>query len=104
LAGVSCPPPETVYDGDRHKSAIYLHRRKQRLREQTPELSTEEEELIQKIYSQRDRLNQAAGFIEYHVDHIIPLAKGGQHHPGNLQVISANENVRKGAKVQCANE
>jgi 5-methylcytosine-specific restriction endonuclease McrA len=38
------------------------------------------------------------------VDHIIPLAKGGQHHPGNLQVISANENVRKGAKVQFANE
>jgi 5-methylcytosine-specific restriction endonuclease McrA len=34
------------------------------------------------------------------VDHIIPLAKGGQHHPRNLQVISANDNVRKGAKAQ----
>lgn len=49
LAGVSCPPPEAVYDGDRHKSAIYLQRRKERLREQTPELSDEEEELIQQI-------------------------------------------------------
>ena len=99
VSGVSCPPPEAVYDGDRHKSAIYLQRREERLREQTPELSDEEEELIQQIYEQRDRLNQVAGFTQYHVDHVSPLAKGGQHHPDNLQVISANENVRKGAKV-----
>ena len=104
LTGVSCPPPETVHEEDRHKSAIYLQRRKQRLREQTPELSAEEENLIQQVYDQRDRLNQAAGFIKYHVDHIIPLAKGGQHHPGNLRVISADENVHKGAKVQFLNE
>jgi 5-methylcytosine-specific restriction endonuclease McrA len=100
LAGVSCPPPEAVYEGDRHKSAIYLQRRKQHLREQTPVLSSAEEGLIQLFYDHRDRLNQAAGFIRYHVDHIIPLAKGGQHHPRNLQVISANDNVRKGAKAQ----
>ena len=104
LAGVSCPPPEAVYEGDRHKSAIYLHRRKQRLHEQTPQLSAEEQELIQQIYVQRDRLNQAAGFIQYHVDHIIPLAKGGLHHPGNLQVIKASDNVRKGAKTPVPTE
>jgi 5-methylcytosine-specific restriction endonuclease McrA len=100
LAGVSCPPPEDVYEADRHKSAIYLQRRKQRLREQTPELSPEDKELIEHAYGQRDRLNEEAGFIEYHVDHIIPLAKGGAHHPANLQVISARDNVRKGAKVR----
>ena len=100
LDGVSCPQPETVHAEDRHKSAIYLRKRKQRLREQTPELSDDEEALIQHVYDQRDMLNQAAGFIQYHVDHIIPLAKGGQHHPDNLQVISASENVRKGTKVQ----
>ena len=100
LSGVSCPPPEDVYEADRHKSAIYLQRRKQRLREQTPELSPEDKELIEHAYGQRDRLNEEAGFIEYHVDHIIPLAKGGAHHPANLQVISARDNVRKGAKVR----
>ena len=100
LDGVSCPPPETVYAEDRHKSSIYLQRRKQRLREQTPELSDEEEELIQQIYRRRDKLNQAAGFIQYHVDHVIPLARGGKHHPENLQLISAIDNVRKGAKMQ----
>ncbi len=99
LAGVTCPPPEAIYEADRHKSAIYLQRRKQRLREQTPALNTEESELIQHIYDQRNRLNQDAGFIQYHVDHIIPLARGGWHHPDNLQVISARDNVRKGVKV-----
>jgi len=99
LAGVSCPPLEDVYKADRHKSAIYLHRRKQRLREQTPELSPEEKELIEHTYGQRDRLNEEAGFIEYHVDHIIPLAKGGLHHPGNLQLITAVQNMRKGASL-----
>jgi 5-methylcytosine-specific restriction endonuclease McrA len=100
LAGVSCPPPEDVYEADRHKSAIYLQRRKQRLREQTPALSPEDKALIEHAYGQRDRLNEEAGFVEYHVDHIIPLAKGGAHHPANLQVISARDNVRKGAKVR----
>jgi 5-methylcytosine-specific restriction endonuclease McrA len=99
LIGVTCPPPETIYDGDRHKSAIYLQRRKQRLREQTPELSTEEEELIRQIYEQRDRLNQKAGSIHHHVDHIIPLAKGGLHHPDNLRLLTAAENMRKGAML-----
>jgi 5-methylcytosine-specific restriction endonuclease McrA len=99
LPGVTCPSPVEVYEADRHKTSIYLHRRKQRLREQTPDLSTEETELIQQIYDQRDKLNQKAGFIQYHVDHVIPLAKGGWHHPENLQVISASDNVRKGAKV-----
>jgi hypothetical protein len=99
LTGVTCPPPEAIHEADRHKSAIYLRRRKHRLRTQTPELSTEEIKLILMIYDQRDKLNQEAGFIQFHVDHIIPLAKGGWHHPNNLQVISATNNVRKGSKV-----
>ena len=36
--------------------------------------------------------------IEHHVDHIKPLAKGGRHHPSNLQIITAKENLSKGAK------
>lgn len=37
--------------------------------------------------------------VEYHVDHIIPLAKGGPHFPWNLQVITKAENLSKGAKI-----
>ena len=73
-------------------------RRKQRLREQTPDLTEMELEQIRQIYDERNSLNEAAGFIKYHVDHIEPLASGGRHHPENLQVINAGDNMRKGAK------
>jgi 5-methylcytosine-specific restriction endonuclease McrA len=35
----------------------------------------------------------------YHVDHIIPLSKGGLHHPDNLQYLTAEENLKKGSKI-----
>ena len=36
--------------------------------------------------------------VPHHVDHVVPLAKGGPHHPRNLQVLVAQDNQRKGAK------
>ena len=103
LKGLSCPSPEAVHETNRHKSALYLEKRKQRLREQTPALTQLEQQEISQIYGERDRLNQEAGFIRYHVDHIAPLARGGQHHPNNLQVINASDNARKGARVTLSN-
>jgi 5-methylcytosine-specific restriction endonuclease McrA len=35
----------------------------------------------------------------YHVDHVIPIAKGGLHVFSNLRIITARENVRKGASL-----
>ena len=37
--------------------------------------------------------------IVMHVDHIIPLSKGGLHHPLNLQVLTEHENTSKQATV-----
>ena len=34
----------------------------------------------------------------YHIDHIVPLAKGGRHEPRNIQLLCATCNLRKGAK------
>lgn len=98
VSQICCPEPEAVHEPDRFKTAQYLERRKTRMRTQTPLLTEEEKEAISDLYQLRDSLNQAAGYIAYHVDHIKPLARGGLHHPSNLRVTTSRENMTKGAK------
>ena len=70
---------------------------KRRERLQTT-LTPEETENIRSIYEECQRISHQTG-IPHHVDHIIPLAKGGHHHPSNLQILSATENLKKGTKI-----
>lgn len=56
------------------------------------ELSLQEEKIMEDIYDYAANHNMQ-------VDHIIPLSKKGKHHPGNLQVISSELNLRKNAKL-----
>jgi 5-methylcytosine-specific restriction endonuclease McrA len=35
---------------------------------------------------------------DWHVDHIIPLSKGGEHRPYNMQLVRSDYNQRKSAK------
>ncbi len=37
--------------------------------------------------------------VGYHVDHIIPLSRGGLHHEDNLQYLTIKENLQKGNKI-----
>ena len=37
--------------------------------------------------------------VGYHVDHIIPIAKGGKHRLDNLQYLTKEENLRKRDKL-----
>lgn len=53
---------------------------------------------IKDIYELSSRLTKATG-IQHHVDHMIPLSKGGWHWSANLQIITAHENVTKHAKI-----
>lgn len=62
-------------------------------------MNEEESALYNEIYKKSKALNSQAGYIKYHVDHIIPLAKGGLNHPSNLRIILANENQAKGIKL-----
>ena len=51
------------------------------------------------IYEECRRLNEEAGRFDYHVDHIITIAGGGKHHPDNLRIFTAKENLTKGEKL-----
>ena len=53
------------------------------------------------IYKLRDLISKATG-VKHHVDHMWPLADGGPHWSGNLQIIPAEENLSKHAKVDPA--
>lgn len=44
------------------------------------------------------RLTEKFG-TPYHVDHLVPLSKGGMHHESNLVVMRGDYNCSKGAKI-----
>jgi len=54
--------------------------------------------IIKQFYKWRSRVSQCTGIL-FHVDHVIPLSKGGIHHQDNLQVIPAIINLRKHASI-----
>lgn len=53
---------------------------------------------IKVLYALRDFYEAMSLGEKFHVDHIVPLAKGGAHEAANLQVIPAIDNLRKGAQ------
>ena len=57
-----------------------------------------ERQRIRSTFKLRDLITQATG-IEHHVDHMWPLSKGGPHWSGNLQILTATENLNKNAKL-----
>jgi hypothetical protein len=61
-------------------------------------LTPEEHQSILSIYQECARITEETG-IAHHVDHIHPISKGGKHHPDNLQILTATENIRKGNKL-----
>lgn len=95
---------EHVKDYRKSKSAYYAERRafrKSRQIQATPEwLSKEDTVKIELVYMAREE-NELTFDKPYHVDHIVPLQGEnvcGLHVPWNLRVISAEENIKKGAK------
>jgi hypothetical protein len=81
------------YLGEEHKRRIrneIAARRRARIRNQTPKLSKEEKKKLQEYY-----LICPKG---HEVDHIQAIAKGGLHHPDNLQILTKSENRKKWCK------
>lgn len=74
-------------------------RRRAYMKQALPAIQSEQDRLkILDMYAQAKLLEQETG-IKYHVDHIIPISKGGMHIPSNLQILTAVDNLKKGAKI-----
>lgn len=56
-------------------------------------------ERILALYCLRDFYEAMSLGDRFHVDHIVPLSRGGKHEITNLQVIPAIDNLRKGSKI-----
>jgi 5-methylcytosine-specific restriction endonuclease McrA len=76
------------------KCNAYKAKRRAKKLNQTPDLTQEEKHQIELIYKKSQELGQ-----DWQVDHIIPLSKGGLHHPDNLQVVTKRYNLEKRAKL-----
>jgi 5-methylcytosine-specific restriction endonuclease McrA len=58
-------------------------------------LSREDKARLLAVYKECRSMNRAAGSIQFHVDHVVPISKGGLHHPDNLQILSVEEHKQK---------
>jgi len=60
-------------------------------------LTSEERLAVAAIYREARRIAKETG-VQMHVDHIVPICKGGETHPDNLQILTATENLVKGGR------
>jgi hypothetical protein len=85
--------------GDEHRSvtrAVLSAKRRARMQEAYD--PTADKEAMREIYATARRMTKETG-IQYDVDHIIPISKGGKHHQDNLQILTKTENLKKGTKI-----
>ena len=61
------------------------------------DLSAEERQRVVGLFSLASMLTRLTGRA-FEVDHVVPLAKGGAHHPDNMVVMRADYNRRKHAR------
>lgn len=90
------------YLNNKHEYLSRNAKRRQLIFNQTDPNGNKEK--INNIYKKCKNLNKKAGEVMYHVDHIIPLSKGGLHNENNLQILFWKDNLKKGNKMEKSNE
>ena len=61
-------------------------------------LTSNEKQSLLVLERVRQELERETGRA-YHIDHILPLAHGGLHHPVNLRILESTENISKRDKL-----
>ena len=79
-----------------HKDKRNMHTAERRKKLNKIKLTQGERMFVEEYYKIASELS-AAG-VPHHVDHIHPISKGGLHAPWNLQVLTAEDNLRKADK------
>jgi len=82
---------------NKDRMCLYWSNRRARQRNLLTPLTEEEKKQVVALYVKARELTKLHG-EPYHVDHIKPLARGGLHHPSNLQVMRGIDNIRKNSK------
>lgn len=92
-------------DEKKHKTdADKSQYRRDKIKEATPATLTKDERaLMTKMYQVARQMSTSTG-TKYQVDHIVPLAVGGLHVPENLQIITEEQNKKRGATSRLPEE
>lgn len=84
---------------DREKTYRNAARRRARLQEAAVVERVSRSEIIARDNRVCYLCGKACEPAEIHLDHVVPLSKGGVHSPGNVRVACASCNIRKGADL-----
>ena len=82
---------------NREKYAMHTANRRSRIKRASTWLSAQDKILMENFYSMAARLSSCTG-IQWDVDHIVPISRGGLHAPINLQVVPHRWNQVKNNK------
>ena len=80
---------------NKHRCAEYEAKRRSKMQH---DVGDNERAEMQYLYWLAKDLEVISG-EKYHVDHIIPLSKGGEHRLNNLQILPADINLKKSDKI-----
>lgn len=83
---------------NRKKAIEYVNRRRAAKAASSGEITSDDIALL--LNRQKGRCPDCRSVLgkDAELDHIMPLSKGGAHHPSNAQILCRTCNRRKGAK------
>jgi len=77
---------------NKDRRLAYKAERRAKKKNAAVDLTDNERLAIRLIYEDAQTLG-------WHVDHIVPISKGGLHHPDNLQIVRPSYNLQKNDKI-----